>query len=689
MSIRAFVFCLLVLSQVGIAEYRVDFDPDLRQWKLSNGSIEAAFRLSPEGFFEFQSLRDQASNTTWRSVAHSSPIRLRVGDSWIDQDSQFRLLRQDSSMLPRGGMRQSIQLAELSGLGQIQIDFDLYDGLSVLRTGVRYRNSTEQSQFITETDLLPWRFSDNSLTFQTLRIEQWLPVAKPAEFTRLVDSLRPGGPAVTVESGAHGRHCAWLALGASNSTGLAMGWEFNGRADLSVQHDFTNRQVRVNADLIGVHHPVQPGEDFPVPNSFIALYSGGWDDAGFVTQRFVEQALAKKPPSYVDFPFVGWDSWGYGQEIDEATLRRNAELAAQLGIELFVADLGWASKIGDWRPDPAKFPSGLRALSDYVHSLGMKFGLHLAWAEVDPTVPVVLANPNWLSTESSRYYGAVSLCPAHKPAREWIINEAVRVIDEYNVDWILQDGENMVKSCTREDHTHDSLDSNYANAVEGLDYVVQEVQRRRPNTLWENCENGGNLMTFQMVQNYVTSIVNDASGARSARFATFGATYPFPTRYVDRYMPEQKMTEYVTRSYLFGGPWVFMNRLPDFSAEDTALARTEIARFKSIRGMLDTSKVLHLTAPPAAGAVDAIAAYDAASDSAIAVITRDLAASSTARLAVPGLGETRSYRVWFADSGASISVTGSQLREGITVSLPDAQDSEVIHIEPISRNFLN
>ena len=77
-----------------------------------------------------------------------------------------------------------------------------------------------------------------------------------------------------------------------------------------------------------------------------------------------------------------WDSWKYQTGIDEDTLRRNAELAARIGVELFVIDLGWARSIGDWHEDPRKFrPGGLRALSDYVHSLGMKFGLHFAFAE--------------------------------------------------------------------------------------------------------------------------------------------------------------------------------------------------------------------------------------------------------------------------------------------------------------------
>src|SRR5258707_9623085 len=171
-------------------------------------------------------------------------------------------------------------------------------------------------------------------------------------------------------------------------------------------------------------------------------------------------------------------------------LRLNADAAANLGMELFVVDLGWARSIGDWYEDPGKFPSGLRALSNYVHSLGMKFGLHFALAEVAPGAPVLQEHPDWTATETDNYFGAVSLCLSNKPTRDWLIVDAIRMIDEYGVDYLVQDGENMVKRCNRKDHTHDPEDSNYSDAVDGINAVIAEVERQRPAVVWENVENG-------------------------------------------------------------------------------------------------------------------------------------------------------------------------------------------------------
>ena len=398
----------------------------------------------------------------------------------------------------------------------------------------------------------------------------------------------------------------------------------------------------------------------------------------------MDKALAQPAPDAA-FPYVSWDTWGYQTALDESTLRANARMAAKLGVELFVVDLGWARAIGDWRADPKKFPNGLATLSDYVHSLGMKFGLHFALGEAAPDSPVMLANPDWTSSKTYNYFGAESLCLSNRPTRDWIVEQAVRMIDDYNVDWILQDGENMVKECTKTTHTHDPADSNYSNAVEGLNAVVAAIQKRRPYVLWENCEDGGSMMTFNMVRNYVTSITNDASGSLSARQAMYGATYPFPPRFVDRYMPEQQVDPYTTRSYMFGGPWIMMNRLPEMPADQLEFLGEEIRTFKSIRTQVGNGKIFHLTAAPGVNRIDAIQSYYSAGDAAVAVIARTDGTKDSFLLRPKGLRAEGSYRVWFEDDPRSLVFSGSQLmREGVVVNLPERLSAEIVHVDPLN-----
>ncbi len=668
------------------AQFQFQYDRTSRTWTLSNGVIEAAFELTPADTFEFRRLANLASGWAWESGPLPSAVfRLYADSTSFDASTQFRLVSQSARAIARNGYRQTIVLRDLKGLGQMAVELEMYEGQPVLRYRSRFRNLQPGTVRVRFADMAHWNFAEADRTFRLMRVNQWVRGGRLGNFEPLVNTLDASGRMTTLLSGAYGQHCGWLAIRDQDDNGLVAGWEFDGRTSAYVRHSRNEGVLQLSASIMEMNRPVETNKEFAVPYAFLGLYKGDWDEAGYRTQRFAEAALAKPIPDQ-NFPWVAWDSWRYQFDLDEATLRANAEIAARIGIELFIIDLGWAQHIGHWRADPKKFPSGLRALSDYVHSLGMKFGLHFALAEAAPESPVLRANPDWISSDSYGYFNALSLCLSHQPVKKWLIQEAVRMIDDYNVDWILQDGENMVKRCVKTTHTHDPLDSNYSNAVDGLNAVIAEIQRRRPNVFWENCEDGGNMMTFNMVKNYVTSITSDDSGPVTTRQAVFGATYPFPPRYTDRYMGDEELGRYQTRSYLFGGPWIFMNRLAQMREEDLGLAASEIGLYKQIRGLIRDGKVFHLTSRPAENRVDALQSYNEAADCAILVALRAEVNGTSRVFRLRGLKRDQSYRVRFQDSRRVVTATGTQLmNQGIRVELPTMWSSEVVFVEPMAQ----
>jgi hypothetical protein len=667
------------------------FDPRQNSWTLTNGWISAQFALSPAGTFSLRWITDQVSGDVWiaPSSQSSTPIRLQLGGEVYDESRVYTLSDQYSRSLPNG-IRQFIVLQDVNGSALITLTLDLYDNQPVLRYGTRIRNLGASTLFATYADMLPWKFADAGQRYTALRVNQWSVEGLPADFEQSQALLDTNATPVEVDAGAHQQHCGWLAVHDAAQRGLFFGWEFDGRSKTTIRHDGSNSALLLSSSLLNLNHPVAPGAEFSVPAAFLGTFHGDFDEAGYRTQRFTEAVLAKQPTDTAAFPYVAWDSWAYEDQIDEATLRQNAALAAQLGVELFLVDLGWARNIGDWYADPAKFPSGLAALADYVHSLGMKFGLHFALTEADPSSPVLQANPDWTSTEDDEYHGALSLCLSNQPTQQWLIQQGIRLIDDYHVDWILQDGENMVKQCTKTSHTHDPADSNYSNAVDGIDAVVSAIQAARPNVLWENCEDGGNMMTFEMVKRYVTSITNDASGSLSSRRAAYGVTYPFPPRYAERYMPDSDgLSDYATHSYRFGGNWALMNRLADLTPDQLGFLKQEIADYKLERGQISTGKVFHIQ-PPAAGATDAIQSYDPDGGGSIAVIARAASDSPQYSFHPKGLEPGQRYTVWFEVDPSVYLVSGQQLMDnGVRVQLPMPYSSEIVHIDPQNSQYRN
>jgi hypothetical protein len=661
------------------------YDPNLNTWVLGNGFIQASFQLTRDGHFLTQAICDLRNGDLWMAPVNqpSSPIHLQAGNDVFDAGRQYTLLDQYTLDDSPSGVRQVIVLQDLAGAAQITVIFDIYDNQPVLRYHLRYRNITGGTAYVTWIDMLPWTFDDAAQQYTAFRVNQWSVAPVQANFETLESPLDPGGTPLTVYSGAHGQQCGWLAVRDAANRGLFAGWEFDGRAQTTVAQQASQGVLQFYSTVADLNHPVASADSFETPSAFVGLFHGDFDEAGYRTQSFVEGVLAVPMPGGANaFPYVAWDSWAYQTAIDEPTLMSNATAAGNLGVELFIVDLGWARSIGDWYEDPVKFPHGLAAVSAYVHSLGMKFGLHFALTDADPNSPVLQANPDWTSTVSDGYFGAVSLCLANQDTQNWVIQQALHIIDDYQVDWILQDGENMVKQCTKTTHTHDPNDSNYANSVQGIDAVLSAVQAARPNVYWENCEDGGNMMTFNMVQHYVTSITNDASGAAGSSQAVYGATYPFPPRYADRYMPASDgLTPYATHSYMFGGNWVLMIPLDTIPADQAGFLAQEIANYKTIRGGINGSQVFHIQ-PPTAAAPDAIMSYNPALDTGVAVISQSASGAPLYTFRPLGLNPLQRYTVWFETSPSVYNLPGAQLMsDGVSVPLPTPASSEIVHID--------
>ncbi|MFD8725006.1 glycoside hydrolase family 27 protein [Streptomyces sp. NPDC059629] len=87
-------------------------------------------------------------------------------------------------------------------------------------------------------------------------------------------------------------------------------------------------------------------------------------------------------------PPLGWNSWNsFGCGVDETQVRQAADAMVSSGMkdagyQYVVVDDCWfdpqRDSAGNLRADPTKFPSGMKALGDYIHSKGLKFGIYEA-----------------------------------------------------------------------------------------------------------------------------------------------------------------------------------------------------------------------------------------------------------------------------------------------------------------------
>lgn len=95
-------------------------------------------------------------------------------------------------------------------------------------------------------------------------------------------------------------------------------------------------------------------------------------------ERREPNGLALTPP-------MGWNSWNaYGCNISETTIRSQTDAVVASGMKdagylYVVVDDCWhgeRDEVGNIQANPERFPTGIRALADYVHSKGLKFGIY-------------------------------------------------------------------------------------------------------------------------------------------------------------------------------------------------------------------------------------------------------------------------------------------------------------------------
>jgi alpha-galactosidase len=92
----------------------------------------------------------------------------------------------------------------------------------------------------------------------------------------------------------------------------------------------------------------------------------------------LDNGLALTPP-------MGWNSWNtFGCDVDEQLIRDMADAMVASGMKdagyqyVVIDDCWQVDRDGEGNivADPERFPSGMKALADYMHSKGLKFGLY-------------------------------------------------------------------------------------------------------------------------------------------------------------------------------------------------------------------------------------------------------------------------------------------------------------------------
>jgi alpha-galactosidase len=490
----------------------------------------------------------------------------------------------------------------------------------------------------------------------------------------------------TLTLGSRGRSSAqmvpwFLVEGDTVPLSLFGGLLWSGSWQLVVNHDAATMLARFGLpDEVATE--VRDSRPVDTPHAVFGLASD-MAQATHALRSFIAQGIRAGRSLK---PMVIYNTWfAYGTSVTEESMRAEMAAAAELGAEVFVLDAGWYagagaggpmdfdSGLGAWEPDPARFPNGLKPLTDYAHSLGMLFGL---WVEPERTnlsqVGMSGVDPSWLATQQGGFGSdhAAQICFASAAARQWIFNQLTTLIDAVQPDYLKWDN-NMWIECDRPGHGHGAADGAFQH-LNGLYTMFDELRSRYPEMLMENVSGGGNRLDLGMLRYSDVAWMDDRSAPSvHVRHNIEGLSAVFPPAYLFSFV-----TDHVGESVRDGSDvsLYFRSRMTgvlglcfrsaDLSTSDKEAIQREIAIYKNLRDTLTeaSATLLSAQAAPVAGpAWDVLEEITA--DSTGLVITAVQADPAITSLTVrpTGLQADAHYEVRSVDRGLLGTATGASL----------------------------
>ena len=423
----------------------------------------------------------------------------------------------------------------------------------------------------------------------------------PANFKPSVTRLASAGEHIklfTLDGWPSNWHLPfWLLLG-EDGQGLyySLGWEGQWVANLSVD---TDKMLKIEAGMEHLNLRLKPGERISQPSVLIGQFSGGrWAGHNALRKILYEQYVpllgGKKPLAPV------W--WGHGcitsNDYNEETLRPFVDSVAPLGVEYFLLDNSWPNvdfwDVGDWRPNPSKFPQGLEPIAEYISSKGMAVGMWFDPERVTDAAYEAFEHKEWLipackepAFEMGRKIKVWLLDLSRPEVREWMIDLIGHYVRTLNLGYLRWDMnypplEMWLNAHEKEPERLGMMEIRY---VEGLYEVLDAIRENHPQLLIEWDAGGGRRIDLESVRRSHTQWTSDIIGdVEKTRPHLTGANLFLPGNCLtSKLIGSDSRYDYYCQ---FGGALGFGFDFRGATSAKISEAIELVSRYKELRGYL-------------------------------------------------------------------------------------------------------
>ena len=308
-----------------------------------------------------------------------------------------------------------------------------------------------------------------------------------------------------------------------------------------------------------------------------------------------------------------WEAFCF--DVDEEKCLSLAKKAADLGIELFVLDDGWfknrvcdKNALGDWVEDENKFPNGIEHLVKEINKMGMQVGIWFEPEMVSPNSDLYRKHSDWI-IRSQNYEPILSRCQyvldlSNPEVCDYVIESLSKVLSKTNVTYVKWDMNRHITdlgSYYLEKDRQRELSHRY---MLGLYHILDELNKRFPNVLFEGCSSGGGRFDAGMLYYMPQTWTSDNTDAVCRMKIQHGTSLLFPPitmgAHVSAVPNHQvgRITPLQTRFIVaMSGNLGYEMDLAQISDEEKEAIKEQIAFYKSIREVIQKGSFYRLKNP--------------------------------------------------------------------------------------------
>ena len=373
----------------------------------------------------------------------------------------------------------------------------------------------------------------------------------------------------------------------------ALAWSGNWALTAEVtDFDTTRTRVSIGYNDWDFAYRLEGGQSLMTRSAYAGWTDGGFGAASRILHDYIRERVLPHGAISHKVLYNSWEATLFA--VDEQSQTKLAEIAADIGIELFVMDDGWfkgrnsdKAGLGDWTPDPSKFPHGLKPLIDKVNALGMDFGIWIEPEMINPDSDLYRAHPEWVihfpTRQRTTARNQLMLNLAREDVQAYLIERLDWLLSEHNITFIKWDANRNVSEPGWHDAPGDPREI-WVRYVEGLYHVWGTLQKKHPSVIFQSCSGGGGRADLGILAYADQVWVSDNTEATSRLAIQDGFSQMFPASIMEAWVTDAGVTplDFRCAVSMAGALGVGANLL-HWNAAEREAARKWIALYKDIR----------------------------------------------------------------------------------------------------------